>query len=53
MGAMDCLSGGRSVLTACIGGGPSKGNIAGAFGSEYEAMQINPSERVARLEEGI
>jgi alkanesulfonate monooxygenase SsuD/methylene tetrahydromethanopterin reductase-like flavin-dependent oxidoreductase (luciferase family) len=52
-GALDCLSEGRSVLSACIGGGPAKGNIAGAFDSEYEAMQIDPSEREARLEEGI
>ena len=52
-GALDCLSEGRTVLTACIGGGPAKGNIAGAFDSEYGAMQIDPRERVARLEEGI
>ena len=52
-GALDCLAEGRTVLTACIGGGPSKGNIAGAFDSEYDAMQINPRDRVARLEEGI
>jgi len=52
-GALDCLSEGRTVLTACIGGGPSKGNIAGAFDSEYDAMQIDPRERVARMEEGI
>ncbi len=52
-GALDCLANGRTILTACIGGGSAKGNIAGAFDSEYDAMQINPSERVARLEEGI
>ena len=52
-GALDCLAEGRSVLTACIGGGPAKGNIAGAFSSEYDAMQIDPRERVSRLEEGI
>lgn len=52
-GALDCLAEGRTVLTACIGGGPSKGNIAGAFDSEYQAMQIDPRDRVARLEEGI
>ena len=52
-GALDCLAEGRTVLTACIGGGPAKGNIAGAFSSEYDAMQIDPRERVARLEEGI
>lgn len=52
-GAMDCLAGGRTVLTACIGGGATKGNIAGAFDTEYEAMQIDPRDRVARLEEGI
>ena len=52
-GALDCLSDGRAVLTACIGGGPAKGNIAGSFDSEYDAMQIDPRERVARLEEGI
>ena len=52
-GALDCLADGRIVLTACIGGGSKKGNIAGAFDSEYDAMQIDPRERVARLEEGI
>ena len=52
-GALDCLAGGRTVLTACIGGGGAKGNIAGGFEAEYDAMQINPSERIARMEEGI
>lgn len=52
-GAMDCLSDGRSVLTACIGGGPAKGNIAGGFDTEYSAMKIDPRDRVARMEEGI
>ena len=52
-GALDCLSGGRTVLTACIGGGSPRGNIAGGFVSEYDAMQINPGERVGRMEEGI
>jgi alkanesulfonate monooxygenase SsuD/methylene tetrahydromethanopterin reductase-like flavin-dependent oxidoreductase (luciferase family) len=52
-GALDCLAGGRTVLTACIGGGAARGNIAGAFDSEYGAMKIDPRERVARLEEGI
>ena len=52
-GALDCLSGGRTVLTACIGGGPTKGNIAGGFDNEYSAMQVDPRERVARMEEGI
>ena len=52
-GALDCLANGRTVLTACIGGGPARGNIAGAFDSEYEAMQIKRGDRVARLEEGI
>ena len=48
-GALDCLADGRTVLTACIGGGPAKGNIAGAFDAEYSAMQIDPTERVARM----
>ena len=52
-GALDCLSDGRAVLTACIGGGPAKGNIAGAFDSEYDAMKIDPRDRIGRLEEGI
>ena len=52
-GALDCLSDGRAVLTACLGGGPAKGHIAGEFDSEYDAMKIDPRERVARLEEGI
>ncbi|MEC7490395.1 MAG: LLM class flavin-dependent oxidoreductase [Pseudomonadota bacterium] len=52
-GALDCFADGRTVLTACIGGGPTNGNIAGDFESEYGAMQIDPTERVARMEEGI
>ena len=52
-GALDCLADGRTVLTACIGGGGAKGLIAGGFDAEYDAMQINPRERVARMEEGI
>lgn len=52
-GALDCLANGRTVLTACIGGGPATGNIAGSFSSEYDAMQVDPRERVHRLEEGI
>lgn len=52
-GALDCIAGGRTVLVACIGGGPSGGHIAGAFDSEYTAMGIDPAERVGRLEEGI
>ncbi len=52
-GALDCIADGRTVLTACIGGGGGKGNIQGAFDSEYGAMQIDPRERIARLEEGI
>jgi alkanesulfonate monooxygenase SsuD/methylene tetrahydromethanopterin reductase-like flavin-dependent oxidoreductase (luciferase family) len=52
-GALDCLANGRTVLVACIGGGGTGGHIAGAFDSEYAAMQIHPGERAARLEEGI
>lgn len=52
-GALDRLAGGRTVLAACIGGGPGGGHIAGAFGTEYEAMGIDPRERAPRLEEGI
>ena len=52
-GSLDCLAEGRTVLTACIGGGGSGGHIAGAFDNEYATMNIDPRERVARLEEGI
>jgi len=52
-GALDCLSGGRTVLVACIGGGGSCGHIAGVFDAEYAAMGIDPRERAGRLEEGI
>ncbi len=52
-GALDCLSEGRTILGACIGGGGSGGHIAGAFDAEYAAIGIDPRERVARLEEGI
>ena len=52
-GALDCIANGRTVLAACIGGGPARGHIAGAFDSEYAAMGIDPRERAGRLEEGI
>ena len=52
-GALDCLASGRTVRSACIGGGPAKGNIAGSFDNEYSAMQIDPLDRIARMEEGI
>jgi alkanesulfonate monooxygenase SsuD/methylene tetrahydromethanopterin reductase-like flavin-dependent oxidoreductase (luciferase family) len=51
--ALDCISEGRTLLVACMGGGGAAGHVAGAFGSEYTAMGIAPSERPARLEEGI
>ena len=47
--ALDNISHGRTVLAACIGGREFGAN----FDLEYKAFDIDPRERVARLEEGI
>ena len=52
-GALDNLSEGRALLVACIGGGGGKAQMEGQFNSEYAAFGIRPTERAARLEEGI
>ena len=52
-GALDNLAEGRTLLIACIGGGAAKAQIAGDFDAEYAAFGVRPSERAARLEEGI
>jgi alkanesulfonate monooxygenase SsuD/methylene tetrahydromethanopterin reductase-like flavin-dependent oxidoreductase (luciferase family) len=47
--ALDNVSHGRMVLTACLGAGEFGAN----FQREYEAFGIEPRDRIARLEEGI
>jgi alkanesulfonate monooxygenase SsuD/methylene tetrahydromethanopterin reductase-like flavin-dependent oxidoreductase (luciferase family) len=47
---LDVLSEGRSWLVVCIGGPDSQSK---AQAREHAAMGINPSDRAARLEEGI
>jgi alkanesulfonate monooxygenase SsuD/methylene tetrahydromethanopterin reductase-like flavin-dependent oxidoreductase (luciferase family) len=48
--SLDVLSGGRSWLAVCLGG-PNEAGAAQAL--EHTVMGVRPSERVARLEEGI
>ncbi len=48
--SLDVLSGGRSWLAVCLGG-PNEAGAAQAL--EHSVMGVRPSERVARLEEGI
>jgi len=47
--ALDNVSEGRTVLAACIGASEFGAN----FDREYKSFSIDPSDRVARLEEGI
>ena len=48
--SLDVLSGGRTLLAVCLGGGASKGP---EFAAELVAMQMPSNERAPRLEEGI
>ena len=48
--SLDVLSGGRAWLAVCLGG-PDEAGAAQAL--EHAVMGVRPSERVARLEEGI
>jgi alkanesulfonate monooxygenase SsuD/methylene tetrahydromethanopterin reductase-like flavin-dependent oxidoreductase (luciferase family) len=56
--ALDRLSGGRSLLVACVGGGPqTTGGHQSPSGAkwdiEFAAMGMTSAERVGRLVEGI
>jgi alkanesulfonate monooxygenase SsuD/methylene tetrahydromethanopterin reductase-like flavin-dependent oxidoreductase (luciferase family) len=56
--ALDLLSGGRTLLVACIGGGPSTASghrsPSGArWETEFAAMGTTTRERVGRMVEGI
>src|SRR5262245_57647278 len=56
--ALDLLSGGRTLLVACIGGGPNTTTghrfPSGArWDTEFAAMGVTVAERVARMVEGI
>ncbi|MGI9332430.1 MAG: LLM class flavin-dependent oxidoreductase [Gammaproteobacteria bacterium] len=48
--SLDLLSGGRTVFVACQGQGAAGG---GRFGSEFEALGIDPRTRMRRMEEAI
>ena len=48
--SLDVLSGGRYMMSACNGGGSSKGP---QFAAELAAMGVKSKERVSRVEEGI
>jgi len=56
--ALDLLSGGRTLLVACLGGGPNsttgRRSPSGAkWETEFRAMGQTTAERVGRLTEGI
>jgi alkanesulfonate monooxygenase SsuD/methylene tetrahydromethanopterin reductase-like flavin-dependent oxidoreductase (luciferase family) len=48
--SLDLLSGGRTILTVCIGGSDAMGP---AYANELAAMGVRSNERVPRLEEGV
>ena len=48
--SLDVISGGRTILVVCNGGGASRGPL---FAQELAVMGIGSNERVPRLEEGI
>jgi alkanesulfonate monooxygenase SsuD/methylene tetrahydromethanopterin reductase-like flavin-dependent oxidoreductase (luciferase family) len=56
--ALDYLSGGRTLLVACIGGGPSarhghRSPSGARWDTEFAAMKMTVAERVGRMVEGI
>jgi len=56
--ALDVLSGGRTLLVACIGGGPSttrghRSPSGARWETEFAAMGTTTAERVGRLVEGM
>lgn len=56
--ALDYLSGGRTLLVACIGGGPStrfghRSPSGAKWDTEFAAMGMPVAERVGRMVEGI
>lgn len=56
--ALDCLSDGRTLLVACMGGGPStKKGLRSPSGAKWElefaAMGMSADERAGRMVEGI
>ncbi|MBI4277077.1 MAG: LLM class flavin-dependent oxidoreductase, partial [Armatimonadetes bacterium] len=50
---LDVLSGGRTILAACIGGPTGPGSGGGAYDIELRAMGFEFKQRVGRMEEGI
>jgi alkanesulfonate monooxygenase SsuD/methylene tetrahydromethanopterin reductase-like flavin-dependent oxidoreductase (luciferase family) len=48
--SLDVLSGGRTILAVCLGGSAKKGP---QFAAELAAMNVQSSERIPRLEEGV
>jgi alkanesulfonate monooxygenase SsuD/methylene tetrahydromethanopterin reductase-like flavin-dependent oxidoreductase (luciferase family) len=56
--ALDLLSGGRTLLTACLGGGPDtrrgyRSPSGAKWETEFRAMGQTTAERVGRLVEGL
>jgi alkanesulfonate monooxygenase SsuD/methylene tetrahydromethanopterin reductase-like flavin-dependent oxidoreductase (luciferase family) len=56
--ALDRVSGGRTLLVACLGGGPNttlghRSPSGARWETEFAAMGVAPAERVGRLVEGL
>jgi len=56
--ALDLLSGGRTLMVACLGGGPNttsghRSPSGARWDTEFAAMGVTMAERVARLVEGM
>jgi alkanesulfonate monooxygenase SsuD/methylene tetrahydromethanopterin reductase-like flavin-dependent oxidoreductase (luciferase family) len=56
--ALDLLSGGRTLMVACLGGGPNttsghRSPSGARWDTEFAAMGVSMAERVARLVEGM
>lgn len=49
--SLDLLSGGRSIMVACMGGGSRE--AGGDFVKEFQTMGVPVADRAARMEEGI
>ena len=56
--ALDLLSGGRTLMVACLGGGPNttsghRSPSGAKWDTEFAAMGVTMAERVARMVEGM
>ncbi len=49
--SLDLISGGRTVMVACMGGGSKE--AGGDFYNEFKSLGVPVGERAARMEEGV